>query len=327
MKNAPTTCPNEACVNHTNPPAKWFEGNGTFKFKLTQKKIPRYRCKVCGKGFSTHTDSPMAYMKKPDIQLRLFGEMVSGVSMRRASQLLHVQEKTVLKHIKYLVAQIKEIHKAYLSTLKTSYVLVDELETFMVARPCPLSVPMVVHVRTGKILGFEVARMPAKGHLAQIGQSRYGWTVDNRQQYFKKMISDLLPCFKQKITFKCDNHPHYDAWIRSQIPPIFQVDVDQTPAKKKKTPIGQPKPFDELFKINNTFAKMRNDMNRLARKTWNTTKKEYGLENHIWLYIAWHNKYFQDPTAKKKALKPVKKLKPTIGGMITLNDRAPALSS
>ena len=47
----------------------------------------------------------------------------------------------------------------------------------------------------------------------------------------------------------------------------------------------------QKFAINNTFAKMRHDMNRLARKTWSTTKAIHGLENHIWLYVAWINKY------------------------------------
>lgn len=32
-------------------------------------------------------------------------------------------------------------------------------------------------------------------------------------------------------------------------------------------------------------------MNRLARKTWSTTKAIHGLENHVWLYIAWNNNY------------------------------------
>ena len=129
------------------------------------------------------------------------------------------------------------------------------------------------------------------------------------------MIADLLPCYRQKITFKCDGNVMYPGWIRAQFPtapPFYQVTIDQAVGLKKKTPIGQPKPLDELFTINNTFAKMRNDMNRLSRTTWNTTKKEIGLETHIWLYVAWNNGYFQDPNAKKKTFMPVKKQSKTI---------------
>ena len=45
------------------------------------------------------------------------------------------------------------------------------------------------------------------------------------------------------------------------------------------------KEFDQLFAINNTFAKMRHDMNRLVRKTWSMTNSIHGLENHIWLIL------------------------------------------
>jgi len=230
--------------------------------------------------------------------------MVSGVSMRCVSRLLNVQRKTVTKHFYYLAGQVKAIHLEFLKTVKTDFVEVDELETFMFARACTLSVPMVAQVKTRKILGFAIARMPSKGKLAKIGQTRYGWTKDERPAKFQKMIKDLLPCFRQKITFKCDSNVMYPKWILNQFTnttPPYQVKIDQVISPKKKAPTGEPKPFDELFAINNTFAKMRNDMNRLSRKTWNTTKLEKGLEAHLWLYLAWHNGYFDDPNAKKKS--------------------------
>lgn len=34
---------------------------------------------------------------------------------------------------------------------------------------------------------------------------------------------------------------------------------------------------------------MRNDLARLGRKTWTTTKSLKGLEDHLWLWVAWTN--------------------------------------
>jgi IS1 family transposase len=48
---------------------------------------------------------------------------------------------------------------------------------------------------------------------------------------------------------------------------------------------------DPLFAINLTFAKMRNDLARLGRKTWTTSKSLQGLERHLWLWVAWTNGY------------------------------------
>ena len=283
MKN----CPNSECSNNLNPINNWYVKIGYYKPKTTNQKTPRYKCKNCGKSFSTHTNSINSYQKKPEINIILFKLLVSGVSLRRASEILEVQYDTVVNHFNYLAKQSQALHIEFLKTVKTSYVQLDELETFIHARAKCVSVPMVVRVKTGEILGFAVAKMKSKGHLAQIGKSKYNWNDDERSLKFQSMISEIQHTFKPGITFKCDGYPAYPTWITSIVP---NATMNQIVASKKVSK-GINKPFDELYAINNTFARMRHDMNRLARKTWSTTKAIHGLENHIWLYIAWNNKY------------------------------------
>lgn len=285
-------CPNKACIHHKKPGLHWFVKNGTYKPKNTQQKTPRYRCKTCGKSFSTHTFKSTVNQKKPEINVILFKLLVSGVSLRRASQILEVKYDTVVRHFRYLSQLAQKRHQEFLLTVKTSFVQVDELETFIHARPMAVTVPMVVRVKTGQILGFAVAKISANGPLAAIGKSLYHWTTNQRASKFKLMIKTLKPCFKTNITFKCDSYPSYPNWINGQLPESdHHVTIQQVLGAKKKTPNGQPKPFDELFTINNTFARMRHDLNRLARKTWSTTKNIEGLEDHLWLYVAWNNGY------------------------------------
>lgn len=282
-------CPSELCINHTNPPKNWYVKNGYFMPKNTNQKTPRYQCKACSKSFSTHTDKPTAYQKKPELNDELFKMLVSGVSMRRASELLAVKYDTVLLHFDYLAMRAKEEHIKFLKTVQTTFVQVDEMETFLHARAKPLSVPMVVRVKTGHILGFQIAKMPARGTLADIGVAKYNWITDERSKKFQSMLLDIKHCFKEQITFKCDSHTSYPKWITSQIP---HAKLEQVlGGKKPKAKLDGEKAFDQLFAINNTFARMRHDMNRLARKSWSTTKAIHGLENHIWLYIAWNNGY------------------------------------
>ena len=281
-------CPNENCSNHTNPIKDWYVKIGYYKPKTTNQKTPRYKCKSCGKSFSTHTNKSTANQKKPEINVMIFKLLVSGVSLRRSSQILGVQYNTIIKHFNYLAKQCRELHIEHLKTIKTSFVQVDEMETFLHARPKALSVPMAVRVKTGEILGFAVAKMPAKGKLTQIGVSKYSWYVDERSQKFQGMLIDIKGSLNQDITFKCDANSSYKKWIGHQVP---HAKLDQQSASQPKQTNANGKEFDELFAINNTFARMRHDMNRLARKTWSTTKAIHGLENHIWLYIAWKNKY------------------------------------
>jgi hypothetical protein len=227
----------------------------------------------------------------PEINKQLFVLLVSGVSLRRAAELLNVQYKTVLLHFDYLAEVAENHHKKFLRSIKTEFVQIDELETFIHARPCCVSVPMAVRVKTGEILGFTVAEMPAKGKLAAIGASpKYNWTKDNRAFEFQEMLKRFVGSLKPRITFRSDMNTSYAGWVAAVVP---HAKLEQVKAKGggKKAPPGTPKGFDELFAINNTFARMRHDINRLAWKTWSTTKTISWLKKHLWLYVAWNNKY------------------------------------
>lgn len=285
-------CPNPNCACHTQEVDGWYVKNGYYKPKNTGQKVPRYQCKACGKNFSSHTGKATEGQKKPRINKLLFELLVSGVSLRRASILLKVSGTTANRHFLFLAKRAEEEHYKHLATIQTGYVQVDELETFIHARAMPLSVPVVVRVRTGEILGFEVARMPAKGKLTAIGRDRYHWTVDERQGKFESMLLASRQCFKSGVVIGCDSHHSYPKWIRNTVPGAV---LNQSKLVKK-----QPKGFtttasrtvhDPLFAINNTFARMRHDMNRLGRKTWSTTKTLDGLKSHLWLYVAWKNGY------------------------------------
>ena len=282
-------CPNQTCVNHDPSGSDWYLKYGYFTPKNTRQKTQRYKCKnpSCGKIFSSHTEKDNAWQKKPSINIPLFKLLVSGVSLRRASEILNVDYHTVVFHFDYLAEQAKDLHREHLRKIQTSFIQVDELETFLHARAKVLSVPMAVRFKTGEILGFTVAKMPAKGHLADIGINHYKWFVDERPAKFQAMLASIKDCLKPAITIKSDAKGAYKTWIANVIP---QAQVIQK-VGNKKLPAGSPKPFDDLFAINNTFARMRHDMNRLARKTWSTTKSISGLEKHIWLYVAWNNKY------------------------------------
>lgn len=290
MYISPSHCPNPACINHSGIDRQGYFRVGYYKPKKATHPIPRFQCKSCGKRFSTSTFRD-TYCDKLTINKDLFKLLVSGVSLRRCSELLEVDYRTIAKHFNDLAVICKRKHFEHLATIKTSYVQLDELETFLHARAKPLSVPMVVRVKTGEILGFAVARMPAKGKLAQIGQNRYGWTMNERGKMFQLMLVSIRHCFKQDITIKTDGAKSYPGWIAGTLPhPQWNVTLEQI-TSPKNAPKSVPKAYDKLFAINNTFAKLRHDVNRLGRKTWSTTKTIKGLENHLWLYVAWVNGY------------------------------------
>lgn len=281
-------CPNLNCTNHQNPPDDFYKKKGYYKPKHNHQPIPRYQCKTCGKYFSSATFKETTQQHKPELNQEIFKLLVSDVCQRRTAKIVGCSKRTVDKKLKYLALQAQAKHQEAIATkaLETSCIQVDEMETYEHTKCKPLSVALAVRHKTGEILGIEVGKMPAKGLLAQIGANKYGWTYEERPRAFTRLMLSLQKIVKPSITFKSDSHMSYGKWITAHYP---HATLDKY--LRPKLPAGSKKPFDPLFKVNNTCAKLRNDLARFGKKTWCSTKSQKSLLNHLWLYVAWNNGY------------------------------------
>ena len=70
----------------------------------------------------------------------------------------------------------------------------DDLETFEHSKMKPLSVIAMVETGTRKILGYRVAQMPSKGHLARKSREKYGSRKDERKKKRQELFSELKFC-------------------------------------------------------------------------------------------------------------------------------------
>ena len=51
----------------------------------------------------------------------------------------------------------------------------------------------------------------------------------------------------------------------------------------------EKKKFDPMFALNQRCAKLRDDVKRLARRNWCTTKKVENLTKHLIIYACYNN--------------------------------------
>jgi hypothetical protein len=173
----------------------------------------------------------------------------------------------------------------------------DELETFEKTKCLPLSVPLVIgsgkkHNR--RILGFRVASMPAKGMLAEISRKKYGRRKDERRREVKALFEELAPAMSPHLKIKTDQNPKYPSWIKGHF-----SNAKHTTTKGRRgcsTGFGELKRigFDPLFSLNQSCAMLRANINRLARKTWCTTKRADRLTAHLEIYVRYHNRMLQE---------------------------------
>jgi hypothetical protein len=166
----------------------------------------------------------------------------------------------------------------------------DEMETFEHTKCKPLSIGLMVEAKSRKILGLSVARMPAKGPLAKLAYKKYGPRKDLRAQEASRLMARVKPLLHpEQLTITTDQKPTYSSWLK----PHFPRAQHKTYKGRRGCIVGQGElkkiGFDPLFSLNHTAAMIRANVNRLARRTWCTTKRPDRLLAHLYIYAAFHN--------------------------------------
>ncbi len=267
--------------------------NGRFFRKSDSQWIHRFYCRCCKKHFSRSTHSPTYRQKKRRLSHPLKLLLCSGVSQRRAALILGVNPKTVVRRFRFLAAQARLDHHEWLTKNVAHNSLNDlqwdDLETAEHTKCKPLSVSLIVDAKTRRIYAFEVARMPAKGHLSQLALRKYGKRADERPKGWEALHQRIKPWIHPKAKWVSDQNPHYPRYLKHHHPLAEHLAVPgrrgcvagQGELKK----IG----FDPLFSLNHTCAMLRANLNRLFRRSWCLSKTLQGLNDHIALYIQFHN--------------------------------------
>jgi transposase-like protein len=263
---------------------------GHFYRHEDQSLHQRYLCRACRKSFSTATHHPCYKQKRRLLNPEIFQYLVSGVSQRRLAKTLGANRKTIVNKFLFLSRWADEAQAIYQSQKpKALHIQFDDLETFEHSKLKPLSVVMAVEAKSRRVLGFRVAQMPAKGLLVQKSLKKYGRRKDQRRAARRSLFSDLAKLVDRKVRIQSDQNPHYIKDVKRYFP---EANYETFPGKRGcVTGQGELKAasFDPLFSLNHTFVMFRANINRLFRKTWNTTKKQDRLSAHLTLYCLYHN--------------------------------------
>jgi len=297
MFTKPTNCPNSECRFRRGPEgaeklygtSRFYTKMGYFRRRSDRRAVPRYRCRSCGKSFSSQTHSPTYRQRRPDVNGIVFRLLCSGVTMRRTALVVGVNKSTIERKMAWLADRARAIHDERLASggLNTSLVQFDELQTFEHTRLKPVSIAVAIRVKTGEVIDVDVAMMSSFGAMVRRTRELYPEWRETRRGARESVFRSVAKCAKPGVTIKTDESRHY--------PPIIDRLVPGARIEQHLSPGNDDHPcpdgFDPMFKLNHLFAKMRQDMSRLFRSTWATTKTLAGLYNHLMLYIAWQNRY------------------------------------
>ena len=280
---------------------------GSFWRKSESRLIRRFYCKPCRRWFSNASYSPCYYQKRRSLNPSIRDLLCSGVSIRRTALLVGANRKTVARRLCFLAnlerMREKESLRKTLSQVgrQVDEIVFDEMETSIHTKLKPLSIALAVSPQR-VILGFETSVMPASGKNAKISQKKYGRRPDRRNQGMRTLFQRMKIFLNQEgiqpARLLSDECPRYPRHVRRDFPKATHL----TFPGKRGCVVGQGElkkiGFDPLFALNHTAAMFRANMNRLFRRTWCTTKRIERLNDHLMLYMAYHNKMLRMEMAR-----------------------------
>ena len=109
---------------------------------------------------------------------------------------------------------------------------------------------MAVESKTRHILGFRVAKMAAKGLIAEKSRKKYGKRIDERAWKRKSLFKDLRSLVAESALIKSDENPHYLKTVQTYFPKAQH----KTYKGRRGCVVGQGElksgGFDPLFSLN-----------------------------------------------------------------------------
>ena len=281
-------CPNKDCKNNDNPPEDWYIKKGYYRTGHNRQPVPRYQCKCCKTKFSSRTFKDDYRHHKPAFNLEVFNLLCSGVSQRRTAIVLKINRNTVIRKFQWLAFKSRCIHEDFIKAgvLKTSYVQFDEMETYETEKCLPLSIALAVRPKTGQIIEAKVGQFRSHGYLTHKAMEKYDYDQrpDSRATACRKVLKKIKKCEKKDITIVTDGKPHYRTLVQDEISEAKHKVCPRTGTMSRGSK-------NDMFGVNVACARLRHDIGRLSRRTWDTTKKAFGLQLHLDMFISFQNHY------------------------------------
>ena len=289
------------CKSETNPIRKGF-----YLRPSDKKRLQKYLCKACQRTYSEQHFTIDYRLRLRSINQAVYFSLCSGLSQRRCAAQFATRPATIARRLVRFGRVCQENLETYRkSRPKAGAVQIDEMESFEHTKCKPLTMPIAVEEKTRKILSLRVGSIAAKGHLAAISRKKYGFRKCERKRCLKEVLGELKACAGEPLTIKSDESKHYPQLIREYFPKACHK-----PYKGRRgCVVGQGElkrgGFDPIFSLNHSYAMIRDNVKRLSRRTWCTSKRKDRLELFLYMYAWFHNLWLDRKT------KPVQLLRAT----------------
>lgn len=297
----PARCPNRRCPAFRNPPPRFYRRHGCYRARCRAEPVPRYRCKLCRRSFSSQTFRLDHRDKRPQVNGPLFQLLTSGVGLRQAGRVLGLDVHAVQKKFRKLARHLRLLNRNLVAGLPAGRtLLIDELESFEHRSISPLTVPVLIDRVSKFVIATDVApiRRAARAgsrrrRWLERHEARSGRRQDRGNACIRRVFSRLAKLLEGRpATLLSDEKASYARQCRRR----FGAQVlHLTVSSKRPRNVYNP-----LFAINLTEAILRDNNGRLRRRSWLVSKLGRYLKLQAELFAAyrnWHRRRHNDDPA------------------------------
>lgn len=214
----PPRCPYTFCPRHRFPEPRFFRRRGTYRPACRAHAVPRFTCRTCGRGFSRQTFRSDYRDHRPDLNVRLFRLLASGLGLRQSSRLLGLSRRCTELKFRKIARHLGHLNLNVRSDLEGTVTLqFDELETFAGRRNTrPLSISVLIERETRFVLWAESAPIRPRGRmtpsrLAAIAREEevYGRREDRSRECIERTLSIGRRATRGKVVLQTDRKSSY----------------------------------------------------------------------------------------------------------------------
>lgn len=294
-------CPNPACRYHAKAPPgrRWYRLFGSYYTKRNGR-VPRYRCRACGRTFSRQTFSIDYYTKKKLCYATLLRLLSSGVSLRGLSRLFGETTNCIANRIDRLARQCIASHLHLLREIVLQEPLVaDGFETFTVSQYYPENIHLLVGKDSQYLYYFNHVTIARKGRMRPEQKTRrahlykqYRPPRGGIRKLFAELLAELVEVWLRgpaaPLTLFTDEKKEYghalgDKGIFVHLKAKGWLLHRRTSSKKARTT------RNPLFSVNYFDREIRKDCAAHHRESLCFARNVSQSMNRLILYLFYHN--------------------------------------
>ena len=320
----PPFCPNRACPCHIDPETpqavellrrRWFKRNGTYP-TMVRGPVVRFKCLVCGRGFSEQTFSLDYYVKRIIDYRRLSKLLCSCSGVRAASRSIGCSCDSVTNRTSRLARQCISAHTRLLEETELGEdQAADGFQSFSVSQYFPNNIHLLVGSDSQLVSFCDYVTLRRSGRMRPMQrrmrsalEALYRPSPQALTASFTELLEHLhrrlASIADQSVVLNTDKKLEYVEALAAHAGLCEAAErkrfshhrTDSRAVRDRNNP---------LFPVNYIDRELRKDLAEHVRETVRFARNVNHCMERLWVYLLGHNVYkrfrINDPVAVERS--------------------------